>query len=331
MRTDNVGGLSITYPDEIGFAFNPNYVMVSGSVSEGSLSISCDGTTYTDEREAKGGLIQYDLSEYVKTFFTSRDFPIGIKSVDVSGHGFSFSTKFIWGAMNIGEVFNPSRKVVWFKNFPFTFSMYVADGATIRKRYDKTLYTSASIGTGLVHIDPKTLFPNAKDFGVIRLDEEIPSSTFEYTFDNTFRPVGDGVIINRLVVDDCDKGVYLRWIDRHGFYQYWLFKEGDNVYQSDAEGELIYQDYSDDSYWYGGVSRDQLKTLERSIRACASLVDQDTFKMLAGLHASPIVDMWWNGRWVPVNIANATTTNTGAHLQDFEIEVTLPELMTQSL
>ena len=331
MRTDNVGGLSITYPDEIGFAFNPNYVMVSGSVSEGSLSISCDGTTYTDEREAKGGLIQYDLSEYVKTFFTSRDFPIGIKSVAVSGHGISFSTKFIWGAMNIGEVFNPSRKVVWFKNFPFTFSMYVADGATIRKRYDKTLYTSASIGTGLVHIDPKTLFPNAKDFGVIRLDEEIPASTFEYTFDNTFRPVGDGTIINRLVIDDCGKGVYLRWIDRHGFYQYWLFKEGDNVSQSDAEGELIYQDFSDNDYWYGGVARNQGKTMGRSIRACAPLVDQDTFRMLTTLHASPIVDMWWDGKWVPVNIDNATTTNTGSHLQDFEIEVTLPELMTQSL
>lgn len=331
MRTENIGGLKITYPDEIGFAFNPNYVIVSGSVSEGSLSISCDGTTYTDYREAKGSMIQYDLSEYVKTFFTSKDFPMGFKTVAVTGHGLSFSTKFIWGAMNIGEVFNPSRKVVWFKNFPFTFSMYVADGATIRKRYDKTLYTSASIGTGLVHIDPKTLFPNAKDFGVIRLDEDIPSSTFEYTFDNTFRPVGDGVIINRLVVDDCDKGVYLRWIDRHGFYQYWLFKEGDNVSQSGSDGELIYQDYSDESYWYGGISRNQLKTLGRSIRACAPLVEQDTFKMLAGLHASPIVDMWWDGKWVPVNIADATTTNTGAHLQDFEVEITLPELMTQSL
>ena len=61
------------------------------------------------------------------------------------------------------------------------------------------------------------------------------------------------------------------------------------------------------------------------------MVDKDTFRMLTTLHASPVVDMWWDGKWVPVNIDNATTTNTGPHLQDFEIEVTLPELMTQSL
>ena len=331
MRTNNTGGLVITYPDELGFAFNPNYVIVSGSMTEGSLSISCDGVTYTDEREAKDGTIRYDLSEYVKSFFTSTDFPIGIKTVLVTGHGMSFNTKFIWGAMNVGDVFNPSRKVTWFKSFPFTFSMYVPSGATIRKRYDKTLHTPASIGTGLVHIDPNTVFPNAKDFGVIRLDEAIPFSTFEYTFDNTFRPVGDGTIINRLVIDNCGKGVYLRWLDRHGFYQYWLFKEGDNVSQSDTDGELIYQEYSDDNYWYGGVSRNQIKTLERGIRACAPLVDQDTFRMLVGIHASPLVDLYVDGRWVPVNIANSTSTNTGAHLQDFEIEITLPELITQSL
>lgn len=337
MRTATIAdGDIITYPEEICFAFNPNFIKVKNASIDGDtpINISCGGFTFIDTREDRNSELLYDLSEYIKVFFNDLSFPLSSKNIHVNYQDddiFNFDITCIWGAMNIGEVFNPSRKVVWFKNFPFTFSMFVGSGATIRKRYDKNKYTSASIGTGLVHIDPNTLFPNAKEFGVIRLDEEIPFSTFEYTFDNTFRPVGDGTIINRLVIDECDKGCYLRWIDRHGFYQYWLFKEGDNVSQSSSAGESIYQDYSDDMYWYSGVSRFQMKSSERSIRSCAPLIDQDTFKMLEGLHSSPIVDLWWDGKWVPVNIANSTTTNTGEHLQDFEIEITLPELITQSL
>ena len=174
------------------------------------------------------------------------------------------------------------------------------------------------------------MVPSAKDFAVIRLDEDLPASTFEYTFDNTFAPIGDGTVINRLVVDSSECGIYLRWIDRHGFYQYWLFQIGDNILQVSTNGELLYQTFSDNKYAYYGVSR-QSKKMQKSIKACATLIDQDTFDMLSTLHTSPLIDLYHEGEWFPVRLATGTMSHLRKPLQDFEIEIILPETISQSL
>lgn len=340
MRSSNIGNnQTMTYPDEVSFCFNPMLVSVRTS-GEVTLNIS-DGTKiYTDYRSSFAGKVEFDIATYVQTLFgVDGKTLVGSKviRVDVAvviGLNIyldSFTTLCIWGAMNIGEVFNTSRKVTWFRKFPFTLSMFVAGGAIIRVRYDGNGYKDKTLPSGLNHLDVTGLFPNAKEFGVIRLDESVAGSTFEYTFDNSFRGVGDGVIINRMIIDDSECGVYLRWIDRHGFYQYWLFKEGDRLDQSGIDGEKLYMDYSDNNYYYNGVARYQGKAMQGHIKACAVLVDQETFKMLISIHSSPLVDLYMNGIWIPVNLANATDTNTGRHLQDFEIEIVLPETISQKL
>lgn len=63
-------------------------------------------------------------------------------TVSTSVDNFSFTTDSIWGAINIGEVFNAPRVVRWFRKFPFTFSLFVAEGATVRFRYDQNRYVT---------------------------------------------------------------------------------------------------------------------------------------------------------------------------------------------
>lgn len=326
---------SIYYPDEISFCFNPIPVKVQTD-NQVTVIMTDSHMAFTDTREPYGGIVKFDISIYLQSFFDVNDKELIVPKtisvqVQTTDDTFTFTTLVIWGAMNIDEVFNPSRKIVWFRRFPFTFSMYISPSARLRKRYDKNKYEPLRLDAGLLHIDPMTLFGNAVAFGVVRLDEDIPTSTFDYTFDNTFRPVGDGTIINRLVIDDSECGIYLRWIDRHGFYQYWLFQEGNRYAKSDMDGERLYWEYSDERYNYTGVNRYQRKTMQKNIKACAVLVDQYTFNMLMTLHSSPLVDLYVDGKWVPVNIVTGTIVDSGEDLQDFEVEIMLPEINSQKL
>lgn len=325
---------SIMYPDEVSFCFNPMKIKVN-TENTITCTISYNEMSFTDKRVPYGGSVELDISMYSQAFFNAGGMELLpskeiIVKIQTSADSFTFTTRVIWGAMNIGEVFNQPRTVTWFKKFPFTFSMYIASGATMRKRYDRNKYHTFSAGSGLVHLNPSSLFGNATNFGVIRLDEEIPESTFDYTFDSTFRPVGDGVIINRLIVDDSECGIYLRWIDRHGFYQYWLFQEGESGAGVD-NGDKLYYDFSDDTYSFNGVFRYTSKSMQMTKKACATLVDQGTFNMLFTLLSSPLVDMYVAGVWVPVSIEADTATDSGEDLQDFEITIVLPDIISQSL
>ena len=53
--------------------------------------------------------------------------------------------------------------------------------------------------------------------------------------------------------------------------------------------------------------------------------------MLSSIHSSPIVDMYIDGNWIPVNIVAGSFTDNGTDLQDFEIQITMPETITQML
>lgn len=324
---------SITYPDYIAFCFNTNKIKIK-TVNNVAVTIGEGVMSYKDSRSAYNNVVEVDISKYLQSFFNPRSIltstEINIK-VETKEDTLSFDILCIWGAMNIGEVFNASHKVIWFRKFPFTFSMYISDNARMYTRYDSTQYVeNENLGTGLVRIDPAIVFPDAKRFAVLRLEEETILSAFDRTFDNTFRPFGDGTIINRLVIDDSKCGIYLRWIDRHGFYQYYLFQIGDRIQQLQNSGEQLSLDHEGISYSYG-VTRYQGKEIQVMIKACAVLVDVDTFKMLLTLNTSPIVDLYVNNDWIPINIQPGTVTRTEKPLQDFEITIVLPEVISQKL
>lgn len=322
----------IEYPDAVALVFNPMRISVT-TTNKVNVNIA---NLFTDSRTPFAGKVELDISSYCQALFeVDGKSLVQSKSVEVrvftDAASMTFSVTCIWGAINIGERFNAPRVVTWFTHFPFTFSLYVAEGATVRTRYDKNGYTVKKLNSGLNHLDVKSIFPAAKNFGVIRLDETILASVFEYTFDNTFTPVGPGVLINRIIIDDSKCGVYLRWIDRHGMYYYYLFKDGANERKTAVDGEQIHIDYQDNKYGYHGVSRYQQKPMQRSTKACAVLVDANTIGYLETLLSSPLVDMWVDGNWVPVTIAPASMVDERKSLQDFEIEIMWPEIVTQRL
>lgn len=332
MRTEEFNGHTITYPDETCFAFNPQIITIDNLTGSVIFYVG----DYSDMREPISGKVSIDISEYLRSLlrFDYTTIP-NSKSIhiqiDIDGPTFEFYINVIWGAMNIGEVFNPSRTVTMFRNFPSTISIY--SNGEINVRYDAEEYISVEVEkTGLLHKDFSELFKEAKEFGMIKIlnTPEAPS-TFQYTFDRTFKPLPDDAVLIKVLFNDCTKGIYLRWLDRHGFLQYWLFQEGDLTGQSSNEGEQLNVDYSNIKYVYNGMSRYQGKTYQTTRKACATLVERETFNMLSSIHSSPIVDMYIDGNWIPVNIVAGSFTDNGADLQDFEIQITMPETITQML
>lgn len=130
---------------------------------------------------------------------------------------------------------------------------------------------------------------------------------------------------------ECGDGVYLRWIDRHGFYQYWLFSKGQDDIKSNQYGEQLYQDYEVGGRGYYGVSRMQGMEVANTMRICASLVDRDYYSMVRTIIGSPMVDMYQDGVWIPVRINNSTVSDEGKSLQDIEFSIVLPDIITQKL
>lgn len=332
MRTEEFNGHTITYPDETCFAFNPQIITIDNLTGSVIFYVG----DYSDMRDPISGKVSIDISEYLRSLLrfdyttTPNSKRIHVQ-IDVDGHRFEFYINVIWGAMNIGEVFNPSRTVTMFRNFPSTISIYT--NGKINVRYDAEEYTSVEVEkSGLLHKDFSELFKDAKEFGMIKIlnTPEAPS-TFQYTFDRTFKPLPDDAVFIKVLFDDCDKGIYLRWLDRHGFLQYWLFQEGELTGQSSNEGEQLNVDYSDIKYAYNGMKRYQGKTYQTTRKACATLIERETFNMLSSIHSSPIVDMYIDKNWIPVNIVAGSFTDNGADLQDFEIQITMPETITQML
>lgn len=333
MRTTEFNGHTITYPDEICFAFNPQIITVDRLTKSVVIRVE----SYSDKREPINGKVSIDISEYIRSMLSFESTSILDAKhdihieIDVDEKTYYIYLYAIWGAMNIGELFNPSRTVTMFRKFPSHITFF--SHGEINVRYDGENYTSMKVERDyLFHKDLSEEFKEAKEYGMIKIlnTPEAPS-TFQYTFGRTFKPLPDDAVFIKVLFNDCDKGIYLRWIDRHGFLQYWLFQEGDFTGKSSNEGEKLYVEYRDERYDYYGVSRYQGKTYQTTIKACATLVDKDTFKMLSTLHSSPIVDMYVDGSWIPVNIVAGSFIDSGADLQDFEIQITMPETITQMI
>ena len=86
----------------------------------------------------------------------------------------------------------------------------------------------------------------------------------------------------RIDRDDTESGIYLRWIDRHGFIRDWLFAAGGGNEGDSQRPEVSYaNNLADYPYGhYGDHGRRQGYERMDSIKLCARLVDSDTSDML---------------------------------------------------
>ncbi|KXB79769.1 hypothetical protein HMPREF1860_00538 [Prevotella amnii] len=329
MRKITKGGTTITYPDEVGFAFNPCLITASGEGLEAVKLI------VSSEKEIKGGIILVnaikgtcycDIREYVQAFFSEVTFdkvdydkesksnlgmPINIKfkafykKEDMS-ELFDIDTFFVWGAMKMGgqEIYNGRRTLTWFRGFPFTVGVYAENGGSIMVSKDGVKERVINIPEqGVWNIPLKSKEDDArKYYSISDCSGACAEFVFDGTFDMTFRKRkdlgGDNTAVEKVrinVVDGYDEGYYLRWIDRHGFYNYYLFKGGDESRKITEKGVFVRNNLMayDMSYGRMGHAGRQSQMGRRdTISVCAPLVDSEIWDMLFDVTTSPCVDLF---------------------------------------
>lgn len=367
MRIQTISGVTMRYPDEIGFAFNPCLFVVDyRELACVAFSLTDGTTTQAVDFDAHGGRVYADLREFVQTLYSDASFgdinynvesslsPLG-KDVTVAATAysrdattgertelaaFSVSVFFVWGALAGDEVFNAYRRIKWFRNYPFTFGIYA--NATSSLIVNNAQVISLA-GRGMYNVRP-TYSGSAKKLNIYDYSGNIIQATFDDTFDLTFWD-GDGVSrkLFEIDIDDCaDDGFYLRWINRHGFVCYWLFKKGAEQYQAANGGEYLRNNLLDTEQAYGyngGQVRRQSYTRQDIVPVCAPLVDRDTWDYLLDVITSPVVDLFrgykadqTTPRWQAVTIqAGSYTKAMRTPLQDFAFNILMPETPTQSL
>lgn len=364
MRTSKIGNTTIEYPDEISFCFNPVIINILGQTWK-YVTITVRDVLTSESHIEKRAMFKtacfFDISFYMRSFFDVSDFNVDYNITEAQnahvgrmfnieldmynadnslGNSFQFSTFVIWGAMAIGERYNGDNALIFFKNYPFTVGIYTPTSVNVNVISDGSLLKSIALPNRNVwNINLKGINTSNK------IEIELPSngqspSVFDHTFDFTFRGLSNVGSRITCIIDDSKSGIYLRWINRHGFYCYWLFKIGEESRQTTNDGEFFrnnMQDYSYKNGYHGGSGRKQRKTSNESLSICAPLVDSSTFDFLYQLAKSPIVDLYMGKdssgvhRWESVNISVGSYNKTNESLQDFMAVVLLPEIKVQSL
>ena len=341
MRTGKIGNYDITYPDQLAFVHNPNYITINANVTM-TVTISALIATYKDTREGFGGKTQIDISYYMRMLIdalpnTYKNYAPAIVQVTVGDDTLTLVFHCLRGSLAPGEDFKTSRTVRWFKNLPFTVSVYTpatqdiyagVDGGSVTKAGD----TSNNIFS---QYNPQQYVPQAVREAVLMFGGIEQPDTFDDTFDDTFQYDNTSITAVRLVVDTCTDGVYLRWMDNQGMWQYWLFSRSGSTSKTEDDGDPIPVDFEAYGRAYGGISR-QGKKEQTTYALYAPLVDGETLAMLMTLPASPYVYMYMgkdgdDDVWVPVTTEAGSHSITNEHLQDFEVNILLPPTQLQAI
>ena len=367
MRQEMKNGVTLAYPDEIGFAFNPCLLIASGDkIAKMSIAVSTDEKKETVWLDAMAGRCYADVREYVQSFFDEMafgvvdyerekktelgkrvSFAVAVTKEDEGKTlvSFSFDVFYIWGAMKVGgqEIYNRFRTLTWFRGFPFTVGMYAAGSGSVMFIKDGVADRLVNISEqGVWNIPMKNTDDARRHYMLTDSTGAFGEVVFDDTFDMTFRYSSVSTNTEKIrinVVDDYDEGYYLRWIDRHGFYCYYLFKAGDEARKVKQEGLFVRNNLIayDMSYGYRGhTGRQQQMSREDTIPVCAPLVDSETWDMLFDIATSPCVDLFAGYKdgmvkWLPVTVAAGSYTKTKAVLQDFVCNIVLPEVQVQKL
>lgn len=361
MRQTTENGITIKYADAVGFAFLPCIIKASGSgVASIETTISRETRAHTYSVEAFADNCIMDYREYVQALFDGISFGnldytkvsqqsnlgavfnISVKVKNREGSDiatFSYTTFYVWGAMRAGETWNGFKRLTWFTHFPFSFGLYLNAASQILVGYEGTPNKLVKPGiAGIVDINASVLPGKARYWNIYDFDGKIGQGTFTDVFDLTFAMTvgGKQSLLARIERNDTEKGIYLRWIDRHGFIRYWLFTQGDESRAISSDTSFVRNnlgEYDDTIFGYLGANgRRQGYSREDTIPLCAPLVDSETFDFLQDVASSPVVDMYLgDNNWQSVTIKAGTYTKTTAELQDFVCNLVINNTQIQQL
>lgn len=361
MRQITKNGITIKYADAVGFAFLPCIIKASGSgVASIETTISRETMAHTYSVEAFADNCIMDYREYVQALFDGISFGnldytkeiqqsnlgaafnISVKVKNGEGSDistFSYTTFYVWGAMRAGETWNGFKRLTWFTHFPFSFGLYTNEASQILVGYEGAPNRMVKPGiAGIVDINASVLPSKARYWNIYDYDGKIELGTFTDVFDLTFAMASGGKqsLLARIERNDTEKGIYLRWVDRHGFYRYWLFTQGDESRAISSDTSFMRNnlgEYDDTIFGHLGANgRRQGYSREDTIPLCAPLVDSETFDFLQDLASSPVVDMYLgDNNWQSVTIKAGTYTKTTAELQDFVCNLVINNTQIQQL
>lgn len=364
MENIQLTGFTVEYPGRIAFAYNPYGISIYGDTTKPidvKITDTLSNKSYSESRYVYNGKCYFDFSPYFQAMFDPteanridynqpansslcRAFEIEINCPRIPGDvGGTYSTAItvdvIWGAMEVGETFNGNRELTWFRNYPFTIGVYTAGATELRTQADGRDTAPIHIPSQGIWNVPVTLPANRNV--IYYLPEKIlEQSVWDMTFDYTFHKASNKPSLVTCVVDDSDCGIYLRWINRHGFHCYWLFARGEESHKIKNEGEFLRNNMASPQFvggYHGGTGRKQLKSKENTIDIAAPLVNQKTYDYLSDLLVSPIVDLYCGRspedipQWLGVNIEADNVRKSSKPLQNFVATLILPETRVPGL
>ncbi len=338
-----------------------------------SIQLSdASGRVYTETRSVFNLEVVFDVRRFLQTAFAS----VNVDSLNYSGGMWvpnpnvqnvsvlvtfedgndatvivaDFSIDAILGNIERGESSGGNIRRRWFVNYPFTLDFFSRSGDTLSIVVDGEDRPGVSFPNHVSDATPNTasgferVLLNVKTLvDPITIDKRIRLvQPFGYVVKNDEESTG--LVAYDLEVDrtpeDCDKRVYLRWIDNQGRFCYWLFKNlgtsdavaGSSFVAAEIRNPLLYEDGLN-------IGTDTRQTFSRTKtrNLGAKSIDRETFDFLLTLVSSPWVDMFDgydaddNPKWHRVNVSPATVARTTKPRQDFTVAIVEPSQLTQAL
>ena len=345
----------VEYPARYAFAFNPLLITV-GEETTGSLqkayirAVKRYGGSddyYRDEADFTDGEAVFDISMFCRGLFdlgniadnTERIITVqcAVGVTDKSGTNHEMHSgeisgpsvmNVIWGAIAPTEEYNGLTSCRWFSRFPMKLEFFAQAGAKVYKEIDgkgtHTLVSTVS-DMGIASIDLSGAFEG--DTVVKKADLSVGDfvNVFDETFDFTFATYESEWEIT-LKKDDSPCGVFLRWIDKHGFMRYFLFSKGEESTESEDYGDLLEQKYSAFGRYYPNIYRQQGKSVTRKMNIAALHLTREEYEYVRSVAFSPVVDMYvgddeGTASWLPVLVSSGDTGREQKILEDMEVEI----------
>lgn len=325
MRTSN----GIQYPDTIAMAFAPVlFVSTDNDVVRLEVTLTNgEGASVTVSHDAFGGVCYVDMSDYVQGMYgdvsmpedgTMRKSPM-MKMMTYSVRKLTSAwslavdgaqTYFVWGAAARGETWGGNRYYRRSYDMPFTLDLLKLGTQSFQFSGGGQTASVTASSVGLWHVP----IPQSMQ-GVERI------------------LVADSLGTAVIVMDDCNDGLVLRWIDRHGLLVYRAFYKGVRASEIGNEGEYKRNNllnWNEDYGWKGMTGAGWIKTRKDKMTVCAYNVTEEEYAAMQDLASSPLVEMMaGDDEWMTVSIDAGTWQKKSAALQEMEFDVIFDDVPIQ--
>lgn len=317
----------VKYPDSVAFLFSPVMFVCESGAERLEVTMSKGNDSVTVVHDAFDGACYVDMREYAQGLFGDVSMPASYAATSQSDLCQSLTytvrkyasnawttainegvTYFVWGCPKIDEVWGVGRVVRKYTSKPFCVDLFNLGGQSFIFSDGTSSQSVTPSSIGLWHVKIPTQLESAEVLSVTDSNGE--------------------VIIKQA---ECEDGVMLRWIDRHGMLCHYTFIEG--VRNAEIKDVGVVQRnnlLSLDGYgWKGYNGRRELKERTDMMMLGAVLEEAAIIEMLTDLPSSPMVEMWDGSDWISVRVEAGTWTRRGAALQDFECTIVFDDVAIQ--